>query len=381
MKLIKLREFIKEDTIVSRSPGRINFIGEHTDYNEGFVLPAAIDRVIYVALTPRHDDEVRLHSLDLGETYNTTIHKIEIAPLMWANYILGVADQFVLAGAKMKGFELAFTGEIPMGGGLSSSAAIECSVAMALNQYLECKFDKLKLAHMSRQAEHKFTGVKCGIMDQFASIFGMADKVIKLDCRSLEYEYLDFNHRGIKIVLYDSNVKHSLASSEYNLRHQQCFEGVALVAKHVPTVKSLRDVNMEMLHLYVQKENPLVYKRCRYVIEENIRLHHACEDLKNNDLIAFGQKMYETHTGLSELYEVSCPELDFIVGRLKEYKSVLGSRMMGGGFGGCTINLIKEDDYYEITNTITHAYHDSMNKELTTYEVKISNGSTYLQKD
>lgn len=331
-----------------------------------------------MALTPRSDHEIHLTSLDFNDHFITTTENQNITQCMWANYILGVVDQFRMKGIELKGFDIAVYGDIPMGGGLSSSAALECATALVLNNYYKTNFDKLELVKMSQHAEHKFTGVKCGIMDQFASIFGKDQHAIKLDCRSLEYQYVPFEIPGISIVLYDSNVKHSLASSEYNLRRQECISGVEMIAGNLTSVKSLRDANLSMLNEYVLPKSQLIYNRCKYVVEENERLLAACLDLEKHDLVSFGKKMYETHAGLSKLYEVSCKELDFLVDFVKDEPGVYGARMMGGGFGGCTINLIKTEDVEQISTKISKAYSKTIGRELGIHRVKISSGGEIL---
>lgn len=374
-----LQKFVCPDSVIARSPGRINLIGEHTDYNNGFVLPAAIDKAAYVVITPRNDQEIHLCSVDMNETYTTTVTGLTKATtLSWPNYILGVVQQFVLAGVDIAGFDAALTGDIPIGAGLSSSAAVECAVALALDKLYSTGFDKFTLVKMAQRAENEFVGVQCGIMDQFASMFGKYNHVIKLDCRSLEFEYVPLNMDGIKILLLDTNVKHSLGSSEYNVRRKQCETGVAWIQRQLPEVKSLRDATLEMLDKYVLKEDVLIYQRCKYVVEENIRLLSACHDLEEGNLQAFGAKMYQSHHGLSKLYEVSCPELDFLVTHVQDNPAVLGARMMGGGFGGCTINLVKEDAVDKLVAQASVAYQKSMHKVLKAHIAKIETGSTLL---
>jgi galactokinase len=376
--LEKLQPYISEQTIIVRSPGRINLIGEHTDYNEGYVLPAAIDKAAYLALTPREDDQINLYSIDLEDQHTTNIHDFERTEQSWPNYILGVADQFRQRGKLTKGFDAALTADVPIGAGLSSSAAVENAVAMALNTVQETGYEKLVMVQMSQKAEHTYPRLMCGIMDMFASMFGKKNHVIKLDCRSLEYEYEPFNMDGFKIVLIDTNVKHSLNESEYNVRRQQCEEGVAMVKKHHPDVHTLRDVTMDMLNQYVLPHNELVYRRCSYVIEENERLLTACKHLENGDMEAFGKMMYQSHEGLSKKYEVSCKELDFLVDQVRDNPDVLGARMMGGGFGGCTINLVKDDAVEGLINSVVKAYKEAIGLEAKAYVTKIEDGTTII---
>lgn len=358
-------------TIVSRSPGRINLIGEHTDYNNGFVLPAAIDKAAYVQMTLRSDDKIVLKSRDFNATYETTLGTIAPTDKGWPNYLLGVVDQLLSKGTALTGFEVELWGDVPAGAGLSSSAAVECAMLIALNEAFHLNMPRMTMAQTAQSAEHAFAGVKVGIMDPFASLFGKEGHVIRLDCRSLQYEYVPFHAPDYRLVLCDSGVHHSLASSEYNVRRQQCENGVEMVKQHEPQVQSLRDVTKEMLQ-YIT--DPVTKNRCRYVVEENDRLLKGCEDLERDDLKAFGEKMYKTHEGLSKLYEVSCPELDFLVEKARPQKEVLGARMMGGGFGGCTLNLVKAEAVEGFKQKMTKSYKDELNKDLKVYVANIGNG-------
>lgn len=364
--------------IVVRSPGRVNIIGEHTDYNEGFVLPAAIDKAAYVAAGKREDKIIKLYSVAFNESYESSVEDLLPTDKGWPNYVLGVADQMIKRGYNVQGFNLVLDSDVPIGAGLSSSAAVECSTAFALNELFRFNISKTDLALISQKAEHTFAGVMCGIMDQFASVFGKKDHVIKLDCRSLEYEYVPFKMDGISILLLNTNVEHSLAGSEYNVRRKQCEEGVALIQKFHPGVKSLRDANMEMLKRHVAPVNQEIYVRCKYVVEENIRLLSGCEDLVKGDITALGKKMFETHNGLSKEYDVSCRELDFLVDYVKNKEGVMGARMMGGGFGGCTINLVKDTAIESLISEISPAYHKEMKRELTNYIAKVEDGSSMV---
>jgi len=371
------RNFNEEPTIV-RSPGRVNIIGEHTDYNNGFVLPAAIDKAVYVAVSPRGDDTIKLYSGEFDESFETSMKKLKPTEKGWPNYILGVVDQLIKRSYSISGFNLAIDGDVPIGSGLSSSAAVECATAFALNEIFQLGIDKKDLAFIGQKAEHTFAGVMCGIMDQFASVFGKKDHVIKLDCQTLDYEYVPLVLEGYKILLLNTNVKHSLGSSEYNTRRAQCEQGVAWVKEHYPEVNSLRDVNMEMLHKYVQPRDEVIYRRCKYVVEEKERLLTGCEDLKRGDLRSLGKKMFQTHDGLSEEYEVSCEELDFLVDAVRDNPNVVGARMMGGGFGGCTINIVKEEAIEGLIDQIEQSYKDKMGKDLSAYIAQVENGTSLL---
>jgi galactokinase len=359
-----------------RSPGRVNIIGEHTDYNEGFVLPAAIDKGIYVAISERHDNKIHLYSHEFNEMYEGSIEGLSKSSQQWANYILGVVAQMVKNGYQPRGFNLAIDGNIPIGAGLSSSAAVECATAYALNDLFQLGITKMDLVKMAQKAEHEYAGVMCGIMDQFASMHGKKDHVIRLDCRSLDYEYVPLQLQGYKIVLLNTNVKHSLADSEYNVRRSQCEQGVALVKAKYPQVNSLRDVTLKMLEELVKEEDRLIYNRCKYVVEENQRLLQGCESLIQGNLEALGKQMFASHDGLSKEYEVSCKELDFLVDYARREKEIIGARMMGGGFGGCTINLIKEDAVDRLVDEMKVSYQNAMNKELSPYIAVIDEGTS-----
>lgn len=359
-----------------RSPGRVNLIGEHTDYNNGFVLPAAIDKAIWMAVDRRADDEVHLVAMDLDQTWTGSVRQLAASGIHWPDYILGVIEQLQSMGCQTGGFNLVFAGDIPPGAGLSSSAALECATAFALNELFGLQLDRLTMVKLSQAAENEFVGVKCGIMDQFASLFGQRDQVIRLDCQSLAYTYFPFRMEDFRIVLLDSRVKHSLASSQYNIRRQQCEAGVRLVQKEHPTVRSLRDVTLEMLQEYVAPVDELIYRRCSYVVEENDRLLAATEDLRRGDLAAFGGRMFGSHDGLSRKYEVSCPELDFLVDQVRGEPAVMGARMMGGGFGGCTINLVKEDAIDGLVQRVAPLYRKTMHKELKVYIAQIEGGTS-----
>ncbi|HEU4471589.1 MAG TPA: galactokinase [Flavisolibacter sp.] len=371
------REFDQTPFFV-RSPGRVNIIGEHTDYNNGFVLPAAIDKAIYVAVAPREDDRICLYSGEFAERVETSLAGMKPSGKVWPNYILGVADQLKKRGYAIKGFNLAIDGDVPIGSGLSSSAAVECATAFALDRIFGLRISKLDLVLIAQKAEHEFAGVLCGIMDQFASAFGKKDHVIRLDCQSLDYEYVPLRLDGYAILLLNSNVKHSLASTGYNDRRAQCEAGVAMVREFEPDVRSLRDVSLEMLERHVAPRDQLIYRRCRYVVEENERLLQGCEDLKKGNVGALGKKMFASHDGLSREYEVSCPELDFLVDAVRNHPDVLGARMMGGGFGGCTINLVREDAIEQLTKEVSAAYKEQLGKELTPYTARIEDGTTLL---
>lgn len=374
-------QIFNQEPIIVKSPGRVNIIGEHTDYNEGFVLPAAIDKAAYLAMSLRNDDEIHLIARDLNESYLGTISNLKpVEDVSWPNYILGCIAQFLNRGIPAKGFNAILTSDIPMGAGLSSSAAVECATVFAFNELLQTGLDKITMVKMAQKAEHEYAGVMCGIMDQFASMMGKKDHVIKLDCRTLEYEYTPFKLEGIKILLLNTNVKHSLASSEYNIRRHECEQAVSWVREQEPNVTALRDVTISMLDKYVLPKNELVDKRSRFVVNEIKRLSEVCDDLKKGDIISAGHKMFETHDGLSRMYGVSCRELDFLVQAVKGNKAVIGARMMGGGFGGCTINLIKENAIENTIADIKNDYEKEMGLPLSYYVASIEDGTQIINE-
>ena len=374
-----IEQFQASPQVIVRSPGRVNIIGEHTDYNEGFVFPAAIDKSAFIAISLRDDDEIHLFAKDINESFSVNISELKpVCDISWPNYILGCVAQFVKRGIMPRGFNAILTSDIPIGAGLSSSAAIECATVFALNELLNTHFDRITLVLMAQKAEHEFAGVMCGIMDQFASMMGKKDHVIKLDCKSLEYEYVPFRLEHIKVLLLNTGVKHSLASSEYNTRRKECELAVEWVREKVKGVNSLRNVTEEMLNKYVFSKDKVIYKRARYVVQEIDRLYKACLDLHENNLAALGNKMFETHDGLINMYEVSCKELDWLVDQVRNNSSVIGARMMGGGFGGCTINLVKENAIDELVAILKINYEKEMELPLTYNVASIDNGTEII---
>lgn len=367
--------FSKNPTFVVRAPGRINLIGEHTDYNDGFVLPAAIDKAIYFAISPRTDRTCKLYAADLNDSCEFSLDTIQKSSKSWANYLIGVTGELITAGYVItSGFEVAFGGDVPNGAGLSSSAAVESGMGFALSELFGLKVPRLELALTAQRAEHHFAGLQCGIMDMFASIHGKAHSVIRLDCRDLSYEYFPFNFVDYQLVLCNSGVKHTLADSAYNTRRQECEAGVAILKQFYPNIHSLRDVSLAQVEAHRADFAENVYRRCRYVTGEIERVVTACEDLKRDDLEAFGKKMYETHEGLSKDYEVSCEELDFLVQQTLDKEEVLGARLMGGGFGGCTINIVKTEKVADFIQQITVCYQQQFNRKLVCHVVEITEG-------
>lgn len=363
---------------VYASPGRINLIGEHTDYNNGFVFPGAIDKGMVAEIKPNGTDKVRAYSIDYKDYVEFGLKEEDCPRTTWAKYIFGVCREMIKRGVPVKGFNTAFAGDVPLGAGMSSSAALESTFAFALNDLFgDNKVDKFELAKVGQATEHNYCGVMCGIMDQFASVFGKAGSLIRLDCRSLEYAYFPFKPEGYKLVLLDTVVKHELIGSPYNERRLSC-EHVAEVIKAVhPHVESLRDADMNMLEEVKEQLKPADYNRAKYVIGEVQRVLDVCEALEKGDYETVGKKMYETHFGLSKDYEVSCEELDFLVDRAVEC-GVTGSRMMGGGFGGCTINLVKDALYDHFVESAVAAYKEKYGKQAKVYPVVIGDGARKL---
>ncbi|NOX85127.1 MAG: galactokinase [Chlorobi bacterium] len=368
-----------ENPFLFRSPGRINLIGEHTDYNDGFVLPAAIDLAIWFAVKPNDTNEYRFYAFDLGEHYSQPTGSLKPVEIHWANYLLGVISQFVKDRKTVPGFDCVFGGNIPAGAGMSSSAAIESGLAYALNHIFNVGYSTLDLVKFSQKAEHEFAGVRCGIMDQFAVMFGRKGHALKLDCRTLDYEYYPLDFQEHLWVLVDTGVKHSLASSEYNERRQQCRAGVEVLRRYDSHIAALRDVSPEMLELYKSELDPVVFKRCAFVINENMRVQRSCKALLEHDYEEFGKQMYSSHVGLRDEYEVSCAELDQLVEIARSTDGVLGARMMGGGFGGCTLNLVKKPDVSAFREMVTSGYQTPAGEHPEIYEVQIDRGTVYLK--
>ncbi len=361
--------------LVFRSPGRINLIGEHTDYNEGFVLPAAIDKAIYLAIAPAETETGTWISVDFGESIEVNRWHDGKLSQAWANYIQGIVHEFRIAGHKPPAFNLVVAADIPIGAGLSSSAALECVVAFALNHFLRTNLDRKSLAFLTKKAENEFIGLQCGIMDMFASLHGRMDHVLRLDCRTLQYDYFPLELNDYVLLLLDTGVKHSLASSEYNTRREECAAGVSGIKIRFPSVSNLRDVNLEMLEESAEFLDKIVYRRCKFVISENKRVWLTCDALTKGDFDTVGELMYASHEGLQHDYEVSCTELDFLVDAVRNDPAVAGARMMGGGFGGCTINLVLKQEVPALVNKLASAYQHFSGNALRYYEVVTGDGT------
>lgn len=359
------------------SPGRINLIGEHTDYNGGFVFPGAVDKGIMAEVRPNGTDTVMCYSIDLKDRVEFKVADPEGPRATWARFIYGMVQEFKGLGVDVKGFNIAFAGDVPLGAGMSSSAAMESCFGCALNDlFADNKISKWDIALAGQATEHKYIGVNCGIMDQFASVFGQKGKLMRLDCRSREFEYFPFNPQGYKLVLVNSKVKHELAGSPYNDRRKSCENVVVALSKHFTNKKfeTLRDANWEELEVIKGNVSVEDYQRAHFVLGEKDRVLAVCDALIAGDYETVGKKMYETHQGLSKEYEVSCEELDFLNEVAKD-NGVTGSRIMGGGFGGCTINLVKDEIYDKFITDAMQRFEAKYGHAPEVYPVIISDGS------
>ena len=362
---------------VYTSPGRINLIGEHTDYNGGFVFPGAVDKGIMAEVRPNGTDTIMCYSIDLKDRVEFKVDDPQGPHTSWARYIYGIVQEMRKLGVDVKGFNTAFAGDVPLGAGMSSSAALESCFAFALNDLFgDNKVSKWDMVLAGQATEHNYCGVKCGIMDQFASVFGQAGKLMRLDCRSREFEYFPFNPEGYKLVLLDSKVKHELASSAYNDRRHSCENVVATLQKKYTDkkIETLRDADWAMLESVKGEVSEEDYLRATFVLGEKDRVLAVCDALEKGDYETVGKKMYETHHGLSKEYEVSCEELDYLNELAKE-NNVTGSRIMGGGFGGCTINLVKEELYDVFVANASEKYEAKYGRKPGVYNVVIGDGS------
>ena len=352
------------------SAGRINLIGEHTDYNGGFVFPGAIDKCIAAQIKENGTDKVRVFSIDIDDYAEFGLNEEDAPKAQWARYIFGVCRETIKRGGEARGFDAVFAGNVPLGAGLSSSAALESCFAFAMNDmYNDNKIDKFELARIGQSTEHNYCGVNCGIMDQFASVFGKKNCLMRLDCRSMEFQYFPFEPKGYKLVLVDSVVKHELVDSPYNKRRESCERVAAKLG-----IETLRDAEMEDLERIKAEISEEDYMRAKYVIGEKQRVLDVCAALEAGDYNTVGERMYQTHEGMSKLYEVSCEELDFLNDVAKEC-GVTGSRIMGGGFGGCTINLVKDELYDNFIATAKAKFNEKYGHEPKVYDVIISDGA------
>jgi galactokinase len=370
-------EKFKEEPHLYYSPGRINLIGEHIDYNDGFVMPAAIDKGIYFAIAINNSEEINCYSVDFNESISVPLSEVKKMD-SWKNYVLGVVNEFQKLDLPVKGFNCVFGGNIPIGGGMSSSAALEGGISFSLNGLCNFQMNRKELALLGQRAEHNFPGVMCGIMDQYANMMGKRDTVILLDSKNIIHEYIPLDIKGYHIVLVNTKVHHSLASSQYNLRRKECEEGLEILKKDL-NIQSFRDIKdpADLIPFKATMEDN-VYKRCVFVVEEIRRTQKAAELLKENDVSGFGKLMFDTHNGLKNQYEVSCKELDFLVDKAKENKGVIGARLMGGGFGGCTINIVKDNEIDDFLSASLAAYKKQFHIEAEHYEVNIVDGTAAI---
>lgn len=362
--------------VTAWAPGRINLIGEHTDYNDGFVLPAAIDRIMTVRAR-RNGTPSAVNLTDSKQQLSFSFDLRHFSPQGkgWHNYVMGVVSELQKLGGILDGFDAEFEGNVPIGSGMSSSAALECGFATALNELFRLGFNKRQLIEASQMAEHQFVGIQCGIMDQFASVMGKKDHVILLDCRSLEFQYFPLELGTFQLLLLNTNISHALASSEYNTRRAECEKGVSILQKQYPGIKNLRDVTLEQITAIKGKMPELIFRRCRHVVSENQRVLDATKALQAGDFNAVGELIYHSHFSLQNDYEVSCPELDFLVQQTLEKDYIPGSRMMGGGFGGCTITMIEKSRVAEFVDQISKSYRDRFGIDLDPIEVAIGDGA------
>ena len=373
--LAKFRERYEGTPVIVQAPGRINLIGEHVDYNLGFVMPGAIDKHFIFAAAGNGTDRCRLYSSDFQSEATFGMDELVAGP-DWFNYFMGVIDGFRGHGKRVGGVDCVFGGTIPSGGGLSSSAALCCGFGFVLNEIFGCGLERLDLALIAQHAEHKFAGVKCGLMDQYASLFGQRDSLLLLDCRSNTHERIPFPSDQCVIVLADTRVKHSLASSAYNDRRAACEEGVSKLQSLYPDVKSLRDISTAQLEAGRSRLQPEVYRRCHYVVTEMERTRQAAEALVNGNLPAVGQLMFATHAGLRDEYEVSCAELDVLAAAASRHPElVIGARMMGGGFGGCTINLVRPHAVESFKSLLSQEYFTSFRNAPDFYTMALADGT------
>lgn len=365
------QETFKEDPILIFSPGRINIIGEHTDYNDGFVFPAAVNKGIVAAIQKSDSEHSTAYAVDKNQKIEFSLDKMKPSPEgSWANYILGVVAEIQNRSKIIGNFNIAFGGDIPGGAGMSSSAALENSVVFGLNEVFHLELSKEDMILISQKAEHNYVGVKCGIMDQYASMFGLENHALLLDCRTVTSKPYKIDFKDYELILINTNVKHSLSDSAYNDRRSVC-ESIADMLK----VTALRDATEYDLEGVKDKVTPENYQKALYVIQENNRVVEASKAMEADDLKTLGSLLYASHNGLQHQYKVSCEELDFLVEKAKESDHILGARMMGGGFGGCTINLIAKDYAEAFSAEVSKAYQKKFSKECSVYFIKLSNGT------
>lgn len=378
----RFKDEFGSDPIVVRAPGRINLIGEHTDYNEGFVMPAAVGQSIWFAIDRSASaDRCTLISLDYNSVYHFRLSELKPLPGgTWHNYLLGVISEIQKTGRKVSGFNLVFSGDIPRGAGMSSSAALECGGCFALNELFDLQMTSIEMIKISQMAEHNYVGVKCGIMDQFASMMGKEGAALLLDCRSLDFNYVPVLQEAYSIVLCNSNVEHNLANSEYNIRRLQCEEGLKKLQFRFEWIKSLRDAKLSHLGEIKSEMDPTIYQRCKYVVEENQRVIAFADALGKNNLTDIGNILRRAQQGMKDEYEITCPEIDFLADFANSYEGVMGSRMMGGGFGGCTINFVRKDVVTQFINDVGEAYFNRFNLTASPILIELKDGVSRVNK-
>ena len=368
------RAVYREEPQVFRAPGRVNLIGEHTDYNEGFVMPAAIDFYTAAAIAPRSDTKVNVRSQSFDRAVSFDIADDLRPKHNWSDYVVGVIDQIRRSGERPRGMDILIQGEVPIGAGLSSSAAIEVAVGFALLNAEHATIDRVQLALLCQRAENEFVGMRCGIMDQFISCNGQRDHALMLDCRNLQFKLLPISP-GVSLVICNTMVKHEHTGGEYNQRRADCEEGVRILQKSGPGIRSLRDVSVEQLERHREMLPPVIYRRCRHVVTENARVESAAEALQKNDLRAFGKLMAESHRSLRDDYEVSCRELDVMVEIATAQAGAFGARMTGGGFGGCTINLVVSEHAEAFRKRVTAEYEKAVGLTPDVYITSAADGA------
>jgi len=371
-----MKKMDSENDVIIKSPGRINIIGEHIDYNGGHVLPAAINKHITLKFKITNSSTCNIYSSNFNTSVLIDLKNLEQSKEEWENYVIGVLFYInALRPNRLSGFDCTIESNLPLGSGISSSAALECGVAKGVNELFDLGLNDLEIISLSRDAEHNFVGTKCGIMDQFAVVKGKADHLILLDCKTIEYELIKADFTGYKIVLLNTNVSHNLASSEYNTRREECDTALQSIQNKYPGIKFLTDIDDSILDTCQSELSGIMYNRARYVFQENKRTLQAANALKNKDLNTLGELLYASHSGLQHLYEVSCKELDYLVEQTKGLEYVLGARMMGGGFGGCTLNLVKEEHVEEFIEKVSKHYHNTFNINLTPIVTSIGDGA------
>jgi len=369
-----LENFVPE--LIVESPGRINLIGEHTDYNLGYVLPTAIEmKITFSFKKNKTKKRCSLYSLDYNRGFTLELDQIARSTVAWENYMLGVLNEILLRTDKLGGFDCTIESGLPIGSGLSSSAALECGMAYGLNELFDLGLSKMEIVQLSQSAEHTFVGTKCGIMDQFASVMSREGHVILLDCKSMDHTQIPIHIAPYRMVLLNTKVSHNLASSEYNTRRRECGEGVQIIQKKYPAILSLRDVTRPILEDCKAEMHQTIYNRCSFIVSENERVLAAAKALRENNLETFGQLLYEAHEGISRLYEVSCPESDFLVDFSKKHIEVLGARQIGGGFGGCILNIVHADAVEHFIRESSEAYRKKFGIDLEAFEVRPSRGT------